>query len=165
MHHGALVRGGFKRYQGVWRRALNVLRQAGPRNVWMCSAWPCSPSPTSAWREAAVMPKYGHCCLGQAKPAVFTRLGAPRRLLTSRQGRTGAGTGPPPDEGGEARRQVGQSRGVRGLRRRWAILAAGNEVHGKSTQEGETGSRGIVKRVGEWAELSTTEWGSTTFST
>ena len=28
--------------------------------------------------------------LGQAKPSVFTRLGAPRRLLTSRQGRTGS---------------------------------------------------------------------------
>ncbi len=33
------------------------------------------------------MPKDGHFWLGQANPSVFTRLGAPRRLLTSQQGR------------------------------------------------------------------------------
>jgi len=33
------------------------------------------------------MPKEGHFGLGQAKPSVFTRLGAPRWLFTSRQGR------------------------------------------------------------------------------
>jgi hypothetical protein len=58
--------------------------------------------------------------LGQAKPSVFTRLGAPRRLFTSHQGRTGRGDGPPPDEGTQERRQAGQSSGVRGLRRRWS---------------------------------------------
>jgi hypothetical protein len=30
--------GVFRRYKGVWRRAVNVVRQAGPRNVWMRSA-------------------------------------------------------------------------------------------------------------------------------
>jgi hypothetical protein len=64
--------------------------------------------------EASVIPKYGHCCLGQAKPAVGIRLGAPRRLFTSRQGRTGAGAGLTPEE---KRRQRGQSSGVRGLSR------------------------------------------------
>jgi RNA recognition motif-containing protein len=43
---------------------------------------------------ASVIPEYGHRWLGQAKPSVFTRFGAPRRLLTSRQGRTGRGAGP-----------------------------------------------------------------------
>ncbi len=65
------------------------------------------------------MPKYGHWWLGQAKPSVFTRFGAPRRLLTSRQGRTGGAAGSPPDERVEERRQAGQSRGERGLRSRW----------------------------------------------
>src|SRR5215469_13289537 len=60
------------------------------------------------------MPKYRHFWLGQAYPSVLTRLGAPRRLLTSRQGRTGPGAGPPPDEAVESRRQAGQSSGQRG---------------------------------------------------
>lgn len=47
------------------------------------------------------------------------RLGAPRRLLTSLQGRTVRGDGPAPAENGEDRQQTGQSRGVRGLSRRW----------------------------------------------
>jgi len=51
---------------------------------------------------ASVMPKYEHCWLGQAKPSVFTCFGAPRRLLTSRQGRTSVGAGLTPDEGGAA---------------------------------------------------------------
>ena len=53
------------------------------------------------------MPKYEHCWLGQANPAVFTRLGAPRRLFTSRQGRTGKGTDSTTAEGVEARRHAG----------------------------------------------------------
>ncbi len=60
------------------------------------------------------MPKYGHWWLGQAKLSVFTRFGAPHRLLTSRQGRTGRGDGPITAEKVEERRQAGQSRGVRG---------------------------------------------------
>jgi hypothetical protein len=40
----------FSRYIGVLRRALNVLWHAGPRKVWICSARPCLPSPTSARR-------------------------------------------------------------------------------------------------------------------
>jgi hypothetical protein len=71
--------------------------------------------------EVSVMAKYRHCWLGQAKPEVCIRLGAPRRLFTSRQGRTGKGAGSPPDKGVGARRQAGQSRGVRGLRRRWVM--------------------------------------------
>ena len=53
---------------------------------------------------------------------MFTRLGAPRRLLTSRQGRTERGAGPLPDERVEEWRQAGQSSGVRGLRRRWTVV-------------------------------------------
>jgi hypothetical protein len=49
-------------------------------------------------------------------------LGAPRRLFTSRQGRTDAGTALTPDEGVQERRQAGQSSGVRGLRRRWTVV-------------------------------------------
>ncbi len=69
------------------------------------------------------MPEYGHWRLGQAKPSVFTRFGAPRRLFTSRQGRIsgGAGAGSTTDEQVGERRQVGQSRGERGLRRRWSV--------------------------------------------
>ncbi len=43
------------------------------------------------------MPKERHSRLGRAKPSVFTRLGTPGRLLTSRQGRTGGGAGSPRD--------------------------------------------------------------------
>ncbi len=110
--------GVFKRDNGVSRRALNVVRQAGPRKVWICSARPCLPSPTRAWTRVSVMRKYRHCWLGQAKPSVSIRLGAPRRLFTADQGRTGRGTDPTPDEGVEARRQAGQSSGERGLSRR-----------------------------------------------
>jgi hypothetical protein len=113
--------GVFRRYMGVWRRAVKVVRQAGPRKVWICSARPCLPSPTRAWTRGSVMPKYRHCWLGQAKPSVFMRLGAPRRLFTSRQGRTGADAGPPADEAVEARRQAGQSSGERGFRSRWSV--------------------------------------------
>src|SRR6266566_444086 len=79
------------------------------------------------------MPQYGHRGLGQASPSVFTRLGAPRRLFTSRQGRTGRGAGSPPDEGVEARRQAGQSSGQRGLSRRWSVvrLAPPREEEGR----------------------------------
>ena len=53
------------------------------------------------------------------KPFGLPRLGAPRRLLISRQGRTGARAGSPPDEEEEeARQHAGQSSGDRGLRRR-----------------------------------------------
>src|SRR5690349_1584665 len=71
------------------------------------------------------MPKYGHCWLGQAKPSVFTRLGAPRRLLSSRQGRRGGGGGATAEVGSPLHRQVGQSSGVRGLRSRGTRLGLG----------------------------------------
>src|SRR5215469_12879763 len=114
--------GVFRRYNGVLRRALNVVRHAWQRKVWIGSAEPCLPSPTRAWKEASVLPKYGHCRLGQAKPAVFTRLGALRRLLTSLQGRTGVGAGSTTDEAVEASRQAGQSSGQRGFNSRWSVL-------------------------------------------
>src|SRR2546423_914708 len=72
--------------------------------------------------SASVIPQYAHCWLEQAKPSVFTRLGAPRRLFTSHQGRTGAGANPPPDEAVEPRRQAGQSCGEQGLSRRWNVV-------------------------------------------
>ena len=78
----------------------------------MRSARPWVPSPTRAWTRASVMSKYRHCEFGQANPSVGIRLGAPRRLFTSHQGRTGAG--PAAGEAGEARRQAGQSCGQRG---------------------------------------------------
>jgi hypothetical protein len=53
---------------------------------------------------------------------VLTCLGAPRRLFTSHQRRTGAGANPLLDEGVEARQQEGQSSGERGLSRRWTGL-------------------------------------------
>jgi hypothetical protein len=68
------------------------------------------------------MPKYRPFWLGQAYPSVLTRLGAPRRLLTSRHGRTGAGAGPPADAGVEASRQAEQASGVRGESRRWSVV-------------------------------------------
>src|SRR5207245_1762775 len=60
---------------------------------------------------ASVIPKYMHCWLGQAKPSVCIRFGAPRRLLISHQGRTGVAAGPAPNAEVEARRQAGQSSG------------------------------------------------------
>src|SRR5438067_858621 len=68
------------------------------------------------------MPKDRSFWLGQAKPSVLTRLGAPRPLLTSRQGCTGAGAGPSADAEVEARRQAEQSSGVRGGRRRCSVV-------------------------------------------
>jgi hypothetical protein len=55
--------------------------------------------------------------VGQAKPCVGMRLGAPQRLLISRQGRTGAGM----VEYGTDGQQAGQSRGVRGFSRRGTL--------------------------------------------
>ena len=49
--------GVFRRYNGVSRRALNVVRHSWQRNVWIGSVRPCLPSPTSAWKEASVLPK------------------------------------------------------------------------------------------------------------
>ena len=66
-----------------------------------------------------MIPEYGHFWFGQAKPSVCIRLGAPRRLFTSHQGRTGAGAGLTPEQ---ERRQMGQSSGVRGMRRRWTAV-------------------------------------------
>src|SRR5260370_29260134 len=63
------------------------------------------------------MPKYGHCWFGQAKPSVCIRLGAPRRLFTSLQGRTGVGSGSTTDEWAPERRQSGQSSWGGGLKR------------------------------------------------
>src|SRR5260221_12440152 len=63
------------------------------------------------------MLKYWHCWFGQAKPSVSIRFTAPRRLFTSHQGRTGSDTVPPPNEGGESRRQAAQSSGVRSFGR------------------------------------------------
>jgi hypothetical protein len=50
------------------------------------------------------------------------RFGAPRRLLTSDQGRTGRGAGPALGAGVEARRQAGQSCGERGLSSRGSAV-------------------------------------------
>jgi hypothetical protein len=47
---------------------------------------------------------------------------APRRLLSSYHGRTGAGACPPADEAVEASQQAGQSSGVRGLSRRCSVV-------------------------------------------
>jgi hypothetical protein len=82
------------------------------------------------------MPKYGHWGFGQAKPSVLTRLGAPRRLLTSRQGRTERGAGPTPDERVEEWRQAGQASGVRGgaggvgQECAWSLLLSGEKYDG-----------------------------------
>jgi hypothetical protein len=105
-HDGDPAREGvFSRYNGVSRRALNVVRQARPRNVWMCPALPCVPSPTRACSRASVLPKEEHCRFGQANPSVGMRMaGSPsafhltpgtyrRRWLHTRRGRGGETTG------------------------------------------------------------------------
>jgi hypothetical protein len=85
-----------------------------------------------------VIPEYGHCWLGQAKPSVFTRLGAPRRLFISRQGRPGEGVGPTTDEWALKRLQAGQLSGVRGgagdvgLWYAWPLLLSGKAKDGAS---------------------------------
>jgi hypothetical protein len=94
------------------------------------------------------MPKYGHWWVGQAKPSVFTRFGAPRRLLTSRQGRTGGAGGSTPDARVEERRQAGQSRGERGdaevggLRSATPLLSSEETNDGSSTDDKAVPSRG-----------------------
>ena len=96
------------------------------------------------------MPKDAHCWLGQAKPSVFTRLGAPRRLFTSRQGRTGAEAGSRP---GEARRQAGQSSGVRGdaadggWRNGWYLLLRRKSGEGASQDAKAVPERGGRRRI------------------
>ena len=66
----------------------------------------------------------GAAGLGQAKPCVAMRLGAPRRLLHARHGRIGGTEAV--GVGGTAlcRRQAGQSLRVRGLSSRWRIAVA-----------------------------------------
>jgi hypothetical protein len=62
--------------------------------------------------------------VGTSEACGVDPFGAPRRLFTSDQGRTGAGASPSPDGDVEVRRQAGQSSGVRGLRRRWTMGCA-----------------------------------------
>jgi IS605 OrfB family transposase len=62
--------------------------------------------------------------LGQAKGCVAIRLGAPRRLFTSRHGRIGGRAGNPWVWHAACWQQAGQSSGVRGLSRGWTRLAA-----------------------------------------
>jgi len=106
--------GVFRRDKGVWRRALNVVRQAGPRNVWMRSAWPCLPSPKSRVDLSLGDAEGRTLLVGTGKALGVHALGCSRRLFTSRQGRDIRGTGSTTDEGVEARRQAGQSSGERG---------------------------------------------------
>jgi hypothetical protein len=74
-HHRDPAREGvFRRYKGVSRRRLQVVWHAWHRNLWICSAWPCLPSPTRAWTPASLLPKYVHCRFGQAKPSVGMRV-------------------------------------------------------------------------------------------
>jgi len=87
---------------------------------------------------------------------VFTRLGAPRRLFISRQGRTGAGTGPAPEEAVEARRQAGPSSGQRGdaadggARCAWPLL-----VNGKAEDEASKDAKTAPDRGGGRPRAST----------
>jgi hypothetical protein len=66
--------------------------------------------------------------MGQAKPCVGIRLGAPRRLLISRQGRTGTRTGAGRVGYGTDGQQAGQSRGVRGFSSRGTLDGAGGNA-------------------------------------
>jgi hypothetical protein len=121
-HHGDLARGSFQTIQG---RVASSTEGGATGETSKC----LDPFSTAM----GAIPHQGvHSSVSDAKvrallvragePSVFTRVDAPRRLLTSRQGRTGAGAGPPADEAGAARRRVGQSSGVRGLRRRWSVV-------------------------------------------
>jgi hypothetical protein len=97
---------------------------------------------------ASVIPEYGHFWLGQAKSSVFTRFGAPRRLLTSRQGRTGGGTGSTADERVQERRQAGQSRGVRGGAEVGGLRSATPLLSSEETHDGSrTDDKAVPSRV------------------
>ncbi len=84
------------------------------------------PSPTRAWICASVIRYYRHVRLGQAKPWVAMRLGAPRRLFISRHGVTVGCSGARLGATAACWRQIGQLSGVRGLSSRWtaAVTAA-----------------------------------------
>jgi len=60
--------------------------------------------------------------LGHAKPAVSIRLGAPRRLFSSRQGVTGGCSGVVGVEVATNWRQARQASGVRGFSSRWTVV-------------------------------------------
>src|SRR5947208_2471395 len=94
------------------------------------------------------MPKYAQCWLGQANPSVSMRLEAPRRLLTSGQGRTRTGPSPAPDGAAEPSRQAGQSSGERGFSRRWDVLrlAPPREEEGRRGSQSRRQSSARKKR-------------------
>ncbi len=127
-HHCDLVRGGFQTKEGR-------VEPGSERSVAGLTAKGLDPLGTSM---LAIPDQSTNVCVCDFKvgtlSAVFTRFGAPRRLFTSRQGRTGRGAGSSPDEGVEARRQAGQSCGERGFRRRWSVvrLASPLEEKGRS---------------------------------
>ncbi len=76
--------------------------------------------------------------MGQAKPCVGIRLGAPRRLLISHQGRTGARTGAGRVGYGVGGQQAGQSRGIRGFSSRGTLCGiAGRPWRGKRERQAE----------------------------
>ena len=122
----AFCAGVFSRYTGVWRRALNLLWQAGPRIVWIREAVPCLPSPKSRVDLSVCDPAV--CALwGRTSEAVGLHPSGvlPGGFFPHARDVTSAGAGLTADEGAQGRRQAGQSRGMRGfLRRRWTMGCA-----------------------------------------
>ena len=121
-YHGDLVRGGFQTRQGrVVSSAECGVTGLATKGLDLLSSTMLAIPDESVHSRVSVA-KVRAPRFGQANPSVSIRLGAPRRLFTSHQGRTGADAGPLPDEGAEARRQVGQSCGERGLSRRGSAV-------------------------------------------
>ncbi len=81
------------------------------------------------------------------------RLGAPRRLFTSLQGRTGTSAGPPADKAVEASRQAGQSSGVRGLSKRGSLVRLASPCEEEVRSGNQSRRTSLAAKNGEKGEL------------
>src|SRR5260221_8226826 len=115
--------GVFKRYKGVLRLEVNVLRQAGPRNVCMRSVQPCLPSPKRRVDSSIIAAKVRALLVRTGEAfGVYPSGALPGGFSPHSRDAASVEAVPPPNEGVEPRRQAGQSSGERGFSRRWSVL-------------------------------------------
>src|SRR5258708_18858538 len=115
--------GVFKRYKGVLRLEVNVLGQAGPRNVCLRSVQPCLPSPKRRVDSSIIAAKVRALLVRTGEAfGVYPSGALPGGFSPHSRDAASVEAVPPPNEGVEPRRQAGQSSGERGFRRQWSGL-------------------------------------------
>ena len=103
----------FRRYRGVLRLEVNVLRQARPRKVWMCSASPYLPSSKRRVDVSMDDPEVRALLFRTREPSVSTRIACSSAAFPMAYWLV---AGPTSEE---EWRQMGRASGVGGLRRWW----------------------------------------------